>query len=321
MVLTLICRDPNSHLMKLPLNGIIPPMVTPLLENKELDSAGLKNLIEHLLEGGVNGIFLLGTNGEGPSLGYGLRKQLITEACAIVDHRVPVLVGITDTSFEASLDIAHHAQNSGADALVVAPPFYFPLSEKEIIDYFQALAPLLPLPFLVYNIPSCTKLNLSPAIVKKAQQLGAIGVKDSSGDPKILYAFIEAFKDTPDFSVIVGDELFLSEAILNGGHGGVAGGANVFPKLFVALYEASLSNDVNRIAKLQEKVLYIHDTIYNVENSPTRSIKAIKCALAILGVCEDYMASPLHRLDADRRNEIKTYLQRFGYGKHIGSVL
>src|SRR5680860_577230 len=87
--------------MKLPLKGIIPPMVTPLLENKELDSAGLKNLIEYLLEGRVHGIFLLGTNGEGPSLGYGLRKQLITEACKIVDHRVPVLVGITDTSFEA----------------------------------------------------------------------------------------------------------------------------------------------------------------------------------------------------------------------------
>ncbi len=307
--------------MKLPLKGIIPPMVTPLLENKELDSAGLKKLIEHLLDGGVHGIFLLGTNGEGPSLDYGLRKKLITEACKIVDHRVPVLVGITDTSFEASLDIAHHAQTFGADALVVAPPFYFPLSEQEINHYFQALAPLLPLPFLIYNIPSCTKLNLSTANVKKAEELGAIGVKDSSGDLEVLCDFIEAFKNTPDFSVIVGDELFLSDAILKGCHGGVAGGANVFPKLFVDLYEASLSNDVNRIAKLREKVLYIHDTIYTVEKSPTRSIKAIKCALSVLGICNDYMASPLHRLDAERRNEIKTYLQRLGYGEHIGSAL
>ncbi len=307
--------------MKLPLKGIIPPMVTPLLENKELDSAGLKNLIEHLLGGGVHGIFLLGTNGEGPSLGYGLRKQLITEACKIVNHRVPVLVGITDTSFEASLEIAHHAQTAGADALVVAPPFYFPLSEEEIIDYFRALAPLLPLPFLVYNIPSCTKLSLSPAIVKKTQELGAIGVKDSSGDLEVLYAFIEAFKGTPDFSVIVGDELFLSDAILKGGHGGVAGGANVFPNLFVALYEASLSNDVQGIAKIQEKILHIHDTIYNVENSPTRSIKAIKCALSILGVCEDYMASPLKRLNTDKRNEIKQYLYLLENGKLTRPIL
>ena len=307
--------------MKLPLKGIIPPMITPLLENKELDSVGLKNLIEHLLVGGVHGIFLLGTNGEGPSLGYGLRKQLITEACKIVDHRVPVLVGITDSSLEASLEIAHHAHSAGADAVVVAPPFYFPLSEKEIIDYFQVIAPLLPLPFLVYNIPSCTKLNLSLETVKKAKELGAIGVKDSSGDLEVLYTFIEAFKDTPDFAVIVGDEMFLSDAILKGGHGGVAGGANVFPKLFVALYEASLSNDALGIAKIQKKILGIHDTIYNVESSPTRSIKAIKCALSILGVCEDYMASPLKRLNADERNKIKHHLDLFEYGKPTRSIL
>jgi len=307
--------------MKLPLKGIIPPMITPLLENMELDSVGLKNLIEHLLNGGVHGIFLLGTNGEGPSLGYELRKQLITEACEIIRHRVPILVGITDTSFEASLDIAHHAQTAGSDALVVAPPFYFPLSEEEINYYFQALVPMLPLPFLVYNIPSCTKLSLSAATVKIAKELGAIGVKDSSGNLEVLYAFIEAFKDTPDFSVIVGDELFLSDAILKGGHGGVAGGANVFPKLFVDLYEASLSNDLPGIAKIRKKILHIHDTIYSVENSPTRSIKAIKCALSILGICEDHMASPLNRLGTDKRNEIKHHLDRFEYGKPTRSIL
>jgi len=307
--------------MKLPLKGIIPPMITPLLENKKLDRVGLKNLIEHLLIGGVHGIFLLGTNGEGPSLGYGLRKQLIAEACKIVNHRVPVLVGITDTSLEASLEIAHQAQRAGADALVVAPPFYFPLSEKEIIDYFQGLAPLLPLPFLVYNIPSCTKLSLSLETVKRAKELGAIGVKDSSGDLEVLYTFIEAFKDSPDFAVIVGDEMFLSDAILKGGHGGVAGGANVFPKLFVALYEASLSNDAQGIAKIQKRILGIHDTIYNVESSPTRSIKAIKCALSILGICEDHMASPLKRLAAGERNEIKNYLDLLEYGKPTRTIL
>lgn len=307
--------------MKLPLKGIIPPMVTPLLENKDLDSAGLKKLIEHLLEGGVHGIFLLGTNGEGPSFGYGLRKQLITEACEIVNQRVPVLVGITDTSFEAALEIAQHSQKAGADAVVVAPPFYFPISQQEIVDYLEALAPLLPLPFLVYNIPSCTKLNLSVATVKKAKELGAIGVKDSSGDIDLLYAYIKEFKDTPDFSVIVGDESFLSEAILNGGHGGVAGGANMFPKLFVELYEASLSNDVDGIEKLRNKVINIHNTIYSVDNSPTRSIKAIKCALSIMGVCHDHMAQPLNKLENAKRLQIKEYLDHFEYGKHPSSVL
>ncbi|MFK5973509.1 MAG: dihydrodipicolinate synthase family protein [Flavobacteriaceae bacterium] len=307
--------------MKLPLKGVIPPLVTPLLKNNELDSNGLKKLIEHVLEGGVHGVFLLGTNGEGPSLGYALRKQLITEACEIVNHRVPVLVCITDTSLEASLDIAEHAKKSGADALVVAPPYYFPISQQEMVDYLRDLAPMLPLPFLLYNIPSCTKLHLSVETVKKAKELGAIGIKESSGDMTLLYALIEEFKDSPEFSIIAGTELFLSETILNGGHGAVAGGANFFPRLFVELYEAALSNDLNRIKELRQIVVEIHSTIYDVGDSATKSIKAIKSALSIMGICTDYMVRPLHKFDAEQQNEIKGYLDQFEYSKDFSAIV
>ena len=152
-----------SELAKMnpPLKGIIPPMITPLLENGGLDVVGLHNLITYLLGGGIHGIFLLGTTGEGPSLDHQLRKQLISEACTIVNKKVPVLVGITDTSFEESLELANHAEKAGADILVVAPPYYFPISQNEMQDYLEKLAPKLPLPFLLYNMPSCTKLNLS----------------------------------------------------------------------------------------------------------------------------------------------------------------
>jgi dihydrodipicolinate synthase/N-acetylneuraminate lyase len=286
-------------------------MVTPLLESKTLDSIGLKNLIEHLLMGGVHGIFLLGTNGEGPSLGLGLKKQLIREACKIINHRVPVLVGITDTSFEATLEIANYAQKAGADALVVAPPFYFPLSEDEIINYFRELAPLLPLPFLLYNIPSCTKLNLSVTTLKKAKDFGAIGVKDSSGDRESLHAILKEFKDSPTFSIIVGDELLLSDTIISGAHGGVPGGANIIPKLFVALYHACLEKDERSINELGNNVIRIDKTIYNVDNSPTKSIKAIKCALSIMGICYGHIAHPLRQLDAAQRAKIKDSLTKF----------
>src|SRR5690606_7421897 len=99
---------------------------------------------EHLISGGVHGIFLLGSNGEAPSLTYGIRKELITKACKQIARRVPVLVGITDTSFMGSLDIAEHAKESGADAVVIAPPYYFPISENEMADYMESLVPRLP---------------------------------------------------------------------------------------------------------------------------------------------------------------------------------
>lgn len=297
--------------MKLPLKGIIPPLVTPLLENKELDSVGLKNLIEHVLEGGVHGIFLLGTNGEGPSLGYALRKQLITEACEIVNHRVPVLVAITDTSLDATLEIAEHSKKSGADALVVAPPYYFPISQQEMVDYLRDLAPMLPLPFVLYNIPSCTKLHLTVDTVKKAKDFGAIGIKESSGDMSLLFALLEEFKDSPEFSIIAGAELLLSDTISNGGHGAVAGGANFFPRLFVELYEASLSNDLDKIKELRQKVMKVNNTIYNVGSTPTKSIKAIKSALSVMGICSDYMAQPLRKFDEVQQKEVKQYLNQF----------
>jgi len=289
-------------------------MVTPLLENMELDTKGLKKLIEHLLRGGVHGIFLLGTNGEGPSLGYGLRKQLITEACDIVGDRVPVLVAITDTSLESTLEMAEYSKNAGADALVLAPPFYFPITQQEMIDYLRFLAPKLPLPFLLYNIPSCTKLHLSLDTIKIARDLGAIGIKDSSGDMGSLYMLIEAFRDCPDFSIIAGAELFLSDVILNGGHGAVAGGANIFPRLFVELYEATNSKDLVRTAELRRSLLQMHSALYDLGDTPTKSITAIKCALSIMGICSSYMVEPLHEFDIQTRNRVEVFLQDFAYG-------
>lgn len=297
--------------MNLPLQGIIPPMITPLTENGELDSKGLKRLVEHLISGGVHGIFLLGTNGEGPSLTYALRKELIRKACKLIDGRVPVLVGITDTSIEGSLDIANYSKESGADAVVLAPPYYFPISQSEMMDYLEDLIPSLPLPLMMYNMPSCTKMHLSIETVKKAQELGAIGIKDSSGDIFYLYSLIEAFKDSPEFSIIAGTELYLPETIIYGGHGAVAGGANFFPKLFVDLYNASLVNDKEKISKLRDKVLKLYDTIYNVGNYTSKITKGTKSALLAMGICGDYMAPPLRNFNDVEREMIKKYVEEF----------
>ena len=297
--------------MNLPLKGIIPPMITPLTENGELDTEGLKRLVEHLISGGVHGIFLLGTNGEAPSLTYALRKELISKACKLINGRVPVLVGITDTSFEGSLDIANHSKDEGVDVVVVAPPYYFPISQEEMIDYLENLIPASPLPVMMYNMPSCTKMHLSVETVKRAKELGAIGIKDSSGDVFYLYSLIDAFKKSPEFSIIAGTELYLPETIIYGGHGAVAGGANFFPKLFVDLYNASLTDDKVAIIELRGKVLKLYSTIYNVGNHVSRYTKGTKSALYAMGICEDHMALPLRRFNDEGRDKIKNYVEEF----------
>lgn len=298
-------------MMNLPLKGIIPPMITPLTENGELDLIGLEKLIEHLISGGVHGIFILGTNGEGPSLTYALRKELIHNACKFVDHRVPVLVGITDTSFEGSIEIAQCSKEAEADAVVVAPPYYFPVSQSEMMEYLENLIPELPLPVMMYNMPSHTKLHLSLETVRKAKELGAIGIKDSSGDMAYFYSLIEEFKDSPEFSIITGTELFIPESIIHGGDGAVAGGANFFPRLYVDLYEASLANDKNAITELRNKVIKVYDTIYSVGKHTSRITKGTKTALAVMGICNDYMAQPLRKFKPNERRKIKEYIEEF----------
>ncbi len=287
--------------MKLPLKGIIPPIVTPLKSDSELDEDGLKKLTEHILDGGVHGIFLLGTTGEAPNLSYELRIEFIHKACALIDKKVPVMVGITDTSIKGSLDIANAAKEAGADTLVISTPYYLPMSPAEYEEYLEILVPKLPFPFMMYNMPSCTKFHMSVATVRKAKQLGAIGIKDSSGDLEYLYSLIEEFKDSPDFSIIVGTELFIPETVMNGGHGAVAGGANIFPKLFVEFYEASVNNDHEKVAEIREKMMFIEEKIYGVSDYNSKYIKSIKCALSVMGICNDFVAMPFRKFNRNKK--------------------
>ena len=299
--------------MKLPLKGIIPPMITPMTSYEKLDDHGISNLIEHLISGGVHGLFILGTNGEAPSLSYDMRKELIRKTCAQVNGRIPVLVGITDTSIAGSIELSEYSASVGADAVVVAPPYYFPVSQAEMADYFEALVPKLVLPFVIYNMPSHTKVHLSLETVNLAREMGSLGIKDSSGDIFYLYTLLDKFKDSPDFSIITGTELFIPETIMNGGHGAVAGGANIFPKLFVQLYDASIKKDLEAIAGLRSKVMSLYNSIYNVGKYTSRITKGTKCALSVMGICDDYMAPPLHRFNPAEREQIENILNEFNF--------
>ena len=302
--------------MELPLKGIIPPVITPLVDNNKLDIKGLEKLLEKLVTGGVHGLFLLGTTGEAPSLSYELRKEFIKRSCDQINHRIPIMVGITDTSFDGSLEIAEYSKSVGVDAVVVAPPYYMPISQAEMVVYLENLVPKLPLPLLLYNMPSHTKLHMAIKTVKVAKDLGAIGIKDSSGDMFYQSSLIEEFKYSPDFAIITGTELFIPETILQGGHGAIAGGANMFPRLFVDLYEASLAHDFDKISALRETVMKIYNTIYSVGKTSSKYIKGIKCALAAMGVCNDYVALPLRKFEGEEKQKIEEYIGEFSVSLH-----
>jgi 2-dehydro-3-deoxy-D-pentonate aldolase len=298
-----------NKMLEYPIRGIIPPVVTPLLSDNVLDEQGLERLIIHLLEGGVHGIFLLGTTGEAPSLRYKLRERFVKQACKLVNKKIPVLVGITDTCFDGSVEMAHISKDAGADMVVVAPPYYIPISQHEMRVYLNDLVPQLPLPFLLYNMPSHTKLHMSVKTVGHAKNLGALGVKDSSGEMVYLFSLIDAFRNSPDFSVITGVELFIPETIMQGGHGAIAGGANIFPRLYVDYYQAAVERDFSRIDFLRRIVMKIYNTVYNVGTFTSRYTVGTKCALAAMEICNDYVAHPLRPFEGPDREAIAQYVE------------
>lgn len=288
----------------------MPPLITPLRGRDELDQAGLEKLIEHVLAGGVSGLFILGTTGEGPSLSYRLRRELIERVCRQVNNRVPVLVGITDTAFVESVNLARHSADVGASALVVAPPYYLPEAQPELQEYLDHLVAELPLPLFLYNMPALTKVHFELDTVRRAlDEPRIIGLKDSSGDLTYFKNAALLIKLRPDWTLLIGPEEKLFEALQLGGFGGVSGGANLFPKLYVSLVEAHRAGNLVRAQALQKQIQHVSDAFYRIGKYSSSIIKGIKCALASLGVCEDFMAEPFHRFRADERVLVQARLK------------
>ncbi len=292
------------------LRGIIPPLVTPLLDCDSLDVGGLERLVDHLLAGGVHGLFVLGTTGEAPSLSYRCRRELVERVCGLVNGRVPVLVGITDTAFVESINMADVAADAGATALVLTTPYYFPVGQTELKEYIRHLIPRLPLPTLLYNMPSMTKIPFAiESLEELADLTGIVGMKDSSGDMDYFTQLLTLQRIRPDWVFFIGPEAYLAEALTLGGHGGVSGGANVFPRLFVRLYQAVLDGDRERVEELEPQLAELQQ-IYAIGKYDSRVIKAIKCALSLRGICDDFMGEPFHRFRRPERERVARILER-----------
>ncbi len=298
----------------MPLKGIVPPLVTPLLDNDTLDVEGLERLIEHVISGGVHALFLLGTTGEFASLSYKIREELIQLSCQFAKGRVPVLVGISDSAFTESLNLAQKAAQYGADAVVITPPYYFSSGQPELLEYLKRIMQQMPLPLFIYNMPVHTKVMFAPETVRAAADIpGIIGMKDSSANLSYFNQVQYLLKDRPDFTFMVGPEEITAEFVLMGGHGGVNGGANMFPKLYVDLYNAAAAHDMPKVLELREKVLQISTTIYNVGRFGSSYLKGLKCALSVMGICSDFMAEPFHRFNEPERKVIEDALEKLNY--------
>ena len=285
-------------------------MVTPLNQDLSLDQKGLERLIEHLIAGGVHGIFILGTTGEAPNLPYSVRSELIERTCKLAGSRIPIIVGITDTSYQDAMRMAAKAYECGALAVVAAPPYYFQVDQADLLQYFRRMAADSPLPLFLYNAPLNTRLWIEVATAIEAAAVpNIVGLKDSGLNMGYFHAVREGLRSWPDFTLLVGPDDLLAEAVLLGAHGGMAGGSNVSPRLFVDLYEAAAAGDVKRVAALHQQAIQFDHAVYRSAEDPNNPLRGLKAALSILGICGAAMTPPLRPISSRERETIAQYLR------------
>lgn len=297
-----------------PLRGIVPPLATPLASLDSLDVAGLERLVEHILGGGVHALFVLGTTGEGPALSYSVRRELVERVCKQVDGRIPVLVGISDAAYAESMHMAEASAKFGASAVVAAPPFYFQFGETDLFKLIESWARDSALPVYLYNQPGLTKMVFEPESVARSAEIPNIwGIKDSSGDMNYLKKVIELVgKKHPEYTVLVGPEHLLAEGLLAGAHGGVPGGANLFPHLPVRVYQAFMDGKYDAMWEAQKELVAAGDPIWSSDETEPGYTRRLKGALAVMGLCSSLPTWPYRESTVEERKEIEKHLRQQG---------
>jgi 4-hydroxy-tetrahydrodipicolinate synthase len=300
------------------LHGIIPPMCTPLTDEGEVDVPSVHTLVEHLLAGGVHGIFALGSTGEFACLTGRQRRTLIETVVAAVRGRAPVIVGILDTSTARCIENGQVARAAGADAVVLAPVYYFRASQAELLDLFRAVKRAVDLPLLAYDVPSAVNVKLELSTIVQLVEEGVIaGLKDSSGATEAFRRVLLATRGS-DFRVFTGSELIVDACLRMGAHGSVPGLGNIFPAEYVRLYDLARAGDWAGAAAVQERLLAcFYDLIAQGEPAYSPSSSALggfKAGLKIKGAIRSTrVGAPLHSFGAAEEQRVAEVMRRHGF--------
>ena len=296
-----------------PFSGVVPPVVTPDTPDHQLDVVSFERSINRLIEAGVDGLFFLGSSGEVVFATDERRDQIVFEAVRIVDHRVPVLVGIIDTETERVLEHGRRALALGADALVATAPFYALGGPADVEEHFRILHQELDTPLFAYDIPVCVHTKLPWKMLARLGAEGVLaGVKDSSGDDvSFRYLVQENEKNGHPLTLLTGHEIVVDGALLSGADGSVPGLANVAPEGYVRMWKAAQEGNWAEVKREQDRlneISHIFDVTTGVQGYGA-GVGAFKCALNLMGIFDsDQMPRPVKPLDGQNREAIKQVL-------------
>src|SRR6266849_1214168 len=290
------------------LSGVLPALVTPLHRDGSADESGIKRLVEHVISGGVHGLLPLGSTGEGAALGERTRWQVLKTVIEAAAGRAPVICGVAQPHLEAARAEVAAASRLGADAALVAPPFYYPTDQATLRAFYRRLAADSKIPLLLYNIPQFTKVVAEPATVAELATEGTIaGIKDSSRDFEYFENVRLATRSLEHFRMFTGSDTMLLASLALGGAGTICGAANVAPDWVVRIYDEYGRGDLEAARRSQD-ALYELVIAVRTGSFPL----AIKAALHMLGICEPWSAPPVQKLDSRQEATLREQLAGWG---------
>ncbi|UWX97410.1 dihydrodipicolinate synthase family protein [Arthrobacter zhaoxinii] len=307
-----------SHATQSRFHGVIPPVVTPRTADGAVDTASLEKLTKHLLDGGVSGLFVLGSSAEVPYLTNDERDLVIRTIAGVNAGEVPILAGAAEQTTPRVIEEGRRLIGLGADAIVATSQFYAISDAAETEIHFRALHAAFDVPLFAYDVPVRTHFKLPLHLLVRLAQDGVLaGVKDSSGDDVGFRQLLLATRDVPDFAVFTGHEVVVDGALLGGAHGVVPGLGNVDPAGYAALYNAAQSGDFAEAARMQDRLA----SLFNIVYAPTPGrvspgaggLGAFKTALMLLGVIDtNVMSAPMVQLNEAETAAIRTVLESNG---------
>jgi len=285
-------------------SGVVVPLVTPLTSRLLLDEDAVVRLVQRMTEGTCQS-FIMGTTGEAPSLPMSLRLRYI-ELSAKQKRFGDLYVGISSFCIEDSIQLARHAADHGADAVVATLPYFFPLTREQILGYYTTLADKSPLPLIMYNIPVTTHVSLPLDLMDALSHHPNIaGFKDSEqNDPRLMEA-LSLWRDRTDFSHFMGSAARSAMALENGSDGIVPSAGNLEPGWYAKLYaHATTGKDAGHYQRITDEL----GMVYQRERTLGESLWALKEMLHLHGLCTSHMMPPL-----TKGNEAESELLKNAY--------
>lgn len=285
------------------IRGIIPAMVTPFDSEEQLNEKALRHLVNHLIQGGVHGLFPVGSQGEFYALTSVEKWRVLEIVLDEAQSRVPVYAGTGAITTQEVISLNKVAEEVGAAAVSVLTPFFISPTEEELYRHYMAIAEATSLPVLLYNNPGRTGgLNLSANLIERlAQHPNIAGIKDSSGDLTLTTEYIRRTED--DFAVLLGRDTLIYAGLLHGAKGAIAATSNVAPKLVAAIYEAFRQGDLDGAHAAQNRLASLRNA-FALGTFPV----VIKEALEMIGIHAGPARSPVGPMQEDARQKLRDVL-------------